>query len=486
MTQALLQFPAGKHPFDHVPIKRVIEIARGQKIKVFLVGGYIRDILINAQRPDSVRLDAKDFDYAVTGAKAFSFAKELASELNGHFVPLDQGNDTARVVLPDGTVLDFAGCVGGDIESDVHRRDFTINGLYWDPERPEVVNDLVGGLEDIRNSIVRASAEDVLPTDPLRILRAYRFAATLNFAIDPLTLTWLARHQRMLAYVAPERVNYELFITFASRQMGKLLVDMGESGLLETIFPELTATRNVTGNAFHHLGLFEHSLQTVLETERVLGKRPDWPATNLDEELSFAVTRLAATRIACLLHDIGKPTTWAITPDGKHTFIGHDRLGAEMVTVIAERQKWARPVERFVVKLVKWHLRPGQLFHQGAPTDKAIHRFYRQAGRDLPELMLLALGDLGATRGPAMQGGKNEALGDLLVELLNGYNVFIEESQRIPKLLNGDEIMQLLNLKPGPLVGELLLALAEAQEFKEVSNRAEAERFVRELYRQKG
>lgn len=483
MSKSDLQFPSGTNPQEVALNRQIVEFARSQGRRLFLVGGYIRDALIGKLREGNDFKPSRDFDYAIAGGDAFSFAKAVAPMVEGHFVPLDEANDTARVVLPDGTTLDFAGCVGGNIERDIRRRDFSINALFWDPERPKEINDLVGGTDDIKAGVVRAIDESAFLDDPLRILRAYRFAASLGFQIESQTAAWVARHNQKLAQVAPERINHELFIALAVSRIGPLLLDMGASGVLETIFPELAETRNVTGNTFHHLGLFEHSLETVIQAEETLAERSEWPATNLDEELSFGVTRLAALKLACLLHDIGKPKTWVITPEGKHTFIGHDRLGADMVVTIAERQKWSRPVERFIAKLVKWHLRPGQLFHQGEPTEKAVLRFYRNGGRELPELILLALGDLGATRGPAMQGGKNEALRSFLFELLEGFDVFRKESEQIPKLLDGNEIMQLLNLKPGPLVGELLTALSEAQEFKEVGNRADAERFITELYK---
>lgn len=484
MSKTELKFPAGTNPAEVLLNKRIVAFAQAKGRRLFLVGGYIRDALLSQMRCKPGQL-SKDLDYAIAQGEAFSLAKELAPIVQGHFVALDEANDTARIVLNDGTTLDFAGCLGGSIENDIKRRDFSMNALFWDPENPEVINDLVGGADDIARQSIRAVDENVLLDDPLRILRAYRFAVTLDFKIEAKTLSWLARHNRKLSEVAAERVNHELFTIFAGRKTSDLLLDMGASGVLETIFPELEATRKVTGNAFHHLALFEHSVETVIQAEGALVERPDWTATNLNEELSFGVTRLAAVKLACLLHDIGKPATWVITPEGKHTFIGHDRLGEEMVSAIGERQKWPRPVERFIAKMVKWHLRPGQLFHQGEPTQKAIYRFYRNIGRDLPELILLALGDLGATCGPMMQGGKSETLRASFFELLDGYDVFARESEKVPKLLDGTEIMRLLHLKPGPLVGELLAALAEAQEFKEVSNRSEAERFIAKLYQQK-
>ena len=260
---------------------------------------------------------------------------------------------------------------------------------------------------------------------------------------------------------------------------------MAGTGLLEVIFPELVATRKVTANAFHHLGLFEHSVETIPQLEGKIDQVGDWVLASAAKELSAGVTRLAATKVACILHDIGKPETWAITEEGRHTFYGHDKLGADMCEVIGERMKWSRPVEKIIVNLVRWHLRPGQLYHQGPPTEKAIRRFYRSVRDDLPELMLLAFADFGATRGPGLMGENRIVLENSMFELLHGYRTYKEESANRVKLLNGTQVMELLSLKQGRVVGELLAALEEAHEFKEVSNRAEAERFVKEFYQQK-
>jgi putative nucleotidyltransferase with HDIG domain len=483
MTIRQVQLPSGQRPLQNALQSRLFALSESHGLSMYLVGGYLRDLFI--AKKQSTKSTPKDFDYAIAGGRATLFARDVAKELAAHYVPLDDENDTARVVLTDGCVLDFAGCLGADIKVDMMRRDFSINALYWDPKEPDVVSDLANGVSDIEGGLVRALGENSFLEDPLRMLRAFRFAALLGFNLDSQTAKWIGTHCGKLKTVAYERINYELFTTFSTRRLGSLILDMGECGILEAIFPELSATRQVTSNAFHHLGLFDHSLDAVLKCEDALAQMPDWPATDLDFELAFSVSRLAGTKIACLLHDIGKPQTWIITDEGKHTFIGHDRLGAEMVSDLADRQKWARPVERFVAKLVKWHLRPGQLFRDGLPTERALKRFFRNCGADVPELILLSLGDLGATQGPSMQDGKNAHLKRHLNELLDGFVVYLKESQEREKLLDGNEIMSLLKIEPGPLVGEILTALIEAQEIKEVCNRPQAERFVKEMYEQK-
>ena len=206
---------------------------------------------------------------------------------------------------------------------------------------------------------------------------------------------------------------------------------------------------------------------------------------DLSLELSGGITRLQAMKTACLLHDIGKPGTWEINEQGRHSFYGHDRLGAEMCETLAERLRWSRPVSRFVVNLVRWHLRPGQLFHQGPPTEKAILRFFRALKDDIPSLMVLAFGDLGATRGPGLEGPARDSLENNLIELLDRFPVFISGQGSMERLLDGNDIMLLLDIKAGPELGEILEALTEAQSLKEVRNRQQAEQFVRDHYQAK-
>jgi poly(A) polymerase len=476
------RFPAGFHPAQQPVNQAVLEIARQSDVDAFLVGGYVRDALMGLYNQSNL---PNDFDYAIARGSAIDFAKSLAEKLCGHFVLLDEDLDTARVVLDSGAMIDCAGCVGGTIESDVQRRDFALNAVAWSPDKPDEVIDLVGGLADMQTRTIRAIDEKNFDDDPLRLLRAYRFAAVFGGTIEPNTKDMIARRVRDLVRVAPERISYELFAIMETSRAAAIVKEMGEAGLLEVVFPELTPTRKVTPNAFHHLGLWDHSLEALLQAEEKIPEMPEWARESYASELSGTLTRLAATKIACLLHDIGKPDTWAITPEGRHSFYGHDRLGADMAEMTAKRMRWSKPVERLVVKLIRWHLRPGQLFHQGPPTDRAVHRFYRTVGNDTPELLLLSFGDLRATRGAGLEEETRQSLQRSLHELLDGYLVFKNSERSRVRLLDGNQIMQLLDVKPGPVLGEVIQALEEAQALNEVSNRSEAVQFVRDWYAQK-
>lgn len=473
-------FEPAAHPLAHPAVKQILELAREQNLKLYLVGGYLRDQLMRRTKESGTPLD---FDFTVIGGSAVEFAQLAAQKLSGHFVLLDTANDTARVVLPDGDFIDLALCVGGELEVDIRRRDFTINSLAWDPENPEKLIDYLGSAKDIEQKRIRLISEQALIDDPLRLLRAFRFSAALSFTIDPESLSTIAKHVALISNVKAERITYELLMMLNNRSED-CLRQMASIGLLEEIFAELKETRRVSSNDYHHLALFEHSLETAIQCERAFQDMPAWAQRQMETKLSSSVSRFAAAKLAALLHDIGKPDTWVITEEGKHTFIGHDKLGAQMCEPIAKRLKWSKPFARFVDKLVRWHLRPGHLFQQGEPTQRAVYRFYRAIEEETPELILLALADFRSTCGPGLQEGRGKAE-EKLFELLGTYCVYLESQNKRIRLLDGKEVMSLLKIEPGPMIGEILDELDEAQGLGEVQGRLQAEEFVRELYEKK-
>ncbi|HMY54121.1 MAG TPA: HDIG domain-containing protein [Candidatus Obscuribacter sp.] len=482
-SKKAVQFLPGRHPLDNPAVQTVFQNAG--HLPLHLVGGCLRDnidVPANSSAPSRNIKPTTDFDFAV-GGDALAFAGEMARVLKGHFVVLDESFDIARVVLDDGSYLDFAG-YKGSLEVDIRRRDLTINALVMEPGSPDRVIDLVGGLHDLEKNLVRAVSEESLLEDPLRLLRVYRFAVARAATIEGATRSYLGKAENLarLSQVARERVNYELFTLLNYDGVGKYIHDMGESGLLEALFPELRDCRRVTSNSFHHLALFDHSLETIPQLEAKMPSLPDYIHLSANREVVHGVTRLAVAKLSALLHDIGKPDTWVIQPDGRHSFIAHDKVGAAMVRPLGEREKWPRNISRLVEKLVLWHLRPGQLFHTGEPTQKALNRFYRNAGEDFPELMLITFADFGATMGPGLSGEKRENLEKSFHRLLNEYPTYMEQVRALPRLLSGEDVMKLLEVGPGPLVGEILQAVNEAQEIKEVTNRAQAEALARSIY----
>ncbi len=480
MRTLMSLIPSKAKPLDNVNVSEIFQLARAKNCKIYLVGGYVRDAVLARDNSSNF----KDFDFMLMGASAVEFAQLIATELKAHFVMLDEANDTARVVTDDSACFDFAGCVGGNLESDMKRRDFTVNALAIDLENPGEIIDLVDGLNDLNKKVIRCLSEQSFIDDPLRLLRGYRFAALLDFNIDESTSSYIRSHASSIRNVAAERISAELFLLMETNNAGKQTQAMGQSGLLEAIFPELLETRRVTANAYHHLALFDHSVETLIQAERAFEEMPVWAKDAMNERLGTGMSRKAATKLAGLLHDIGKPGTWIITEQGKHTFIGHDKLGAEMCEPLAKRLKWSKPIERFIEKLVRWHLRPGHLFQQGPPTDKAKYRFYRTIGDDLPELIVLALADFRSTCGPGLQDGRREAE-ENLHELLRNFSVYNVSTNKEARLLDGTALMKILGIAPGPVVGEILEEILEAQTLGEVQNIEQAATLARRLYQEK-
>jgi tRNA nucleotidyltransferase/poly(A) polymerase len=349
MLGTKVSFLPGRSPLEAEVVRQTFAIAKAEGVKAYLVGGAVRDAIdlgIGRKPAQSLKGEAGaiDFDFAVLADStnnnqdnpAISLALAVADALSGHFVLLDQSNDIARVVLlpvPDPesgktsepqTYLDFAGCIDGgnegSLERDILRRDFTVNAMVFDPDFPDQVIDLTGGLSDLKANIIRAVSEDVLIDDPLRVLRAYRFAAYLGAQIEPITRGYLKQHVKLLGRVARERISYEFFTLMNCQKVARLVVEMGEIGLLEEIYPELKDCRRVTANSFHHLALFDHCVETIPQLENRFEALPDWVKQSANLPLVPGVTRLAATKIAALLHDIGKPDTWEITPEGAPYF----------------------------------------------------------------------------------------------------------------------------------------------------------------------
>lgn len=469
------------HPKNLKQVQTVFEFAQNNNAELYLVGGYLRDLFCGLIKD---KTEIKDLDFTVIKTPAMEFAKQFANHVQGHFVTLDDVSDTARVVLDDGSYIDFAHCLNDDLKADIMRRDFTINALAYNIDRPEEIIDLSGGLKDLSTRTIRAISKENLEEDPLRLLRAFRFAATIDGNIEVETLSWIKELNSCLMSAAVERINHELFSFFEKRHTYRHLQTMSECGILELIFPELETTKKVTTNAFHHLGLFDHSLELVKQSEIHIDQLPQWSKDDLKLEVAQSISRLSACKLACLLHDIGKPDTWQIQEDGKHTFIGHDRVGAEMVSSIAKRMKWSRPLSKYIYDLVLYHLRPGALFHQQEPTDKAVHRFYRKLSPIVNPLILLALCDLASTCGSGFDQERRDKQKTSLFELLSNFLVFISGEEKLQRLIDGNDVMEILSIKRGKLIGEILEIVSEAQSFGKIQSREEACQLVKTCYEQ--
>jgi len=465
-----------------------------QGIKSYLVGGFIRDALL--------KRETADIDIALA-ADALEIAPGIADALGGSFVRLDEANKVGRVVVKDKKApsggrwqLDFA-AFEGSIEQDLGRRDFTIDAMAIDlsglAQDDIHLIDPFNGRADLEDKIIRAVAGTVFSSDAVRLLRAVRLAAELDFTIDSQTEALVKRHALLIAGIAGERVREELLRLLAVPDSGRFLSYFDELGLLTAIFPEMAAAKGVQQPKEHFWDVFAHSLKTVAAVDfilhegsweyaggQVLAAVPwsDILARHFARPVSGGSTRRSLLKLAALLHDVAKPQTKALTEDGRTRFLGHPKDGAAIAADILERLRFSGKEVKLVEIVIKYHMRPGQMSQEGLPTRRAIYRYFRDCEEAGIDILFLSLADHLATRGPNLNltGWQEHAR---LVEYVLAQHAEQEKLVAPARLVSGHDLINVFNIKPGPGMGLLLEAVREAQAAGELATREEALAYVR-------
>jgi poly(A) polymerase len=461
-------------------LRALLNLAQARQVEVFLVGGTVRELVLGGRTPD--------LDLAVS-RHTLDLAQDLARNLAGTYVLLDDKERTARVVVGD-IILDLAEFRGPDLAADLQGRDFTINAMALDlaallAGRPLRLIDPLGGQTDLAAGQVRMVAAANLAADPLRLLRAYRFAATHGFTVTPETAAAIHSLAPALARVAGERLHYELFQLLGAPRTAPVLREMDRVGLLFQVFPEIADMKGVAQNGYHHLDVFEHSLETVAQLERVLAAPADFFAALAPEVARQAAdpAQAALLKVAALFHDVGKPQVQErrLSPE-RFTFYHHERVGVEIFQRAARRLRFSQAQTRAVSHFITWHMRPFlllPLFCRGELTVRALGRLVKAARGELAGCFALALADSLAGQGPQKPPDADRRL----AELAEAAWRFHQERQAAagrPRLLSGDDLCA-LGLKPGPEFRRLLEAVEEAQWEGQVATREEALALVRRL-----
>jgi tRNA nucleotidyltransferase/poly(A) polymerase len=448
------------------------------KAEAFLVGGAVRDALRGAA-------PRRDLDIAVTG-DGLDIAERLARRFadRATLVPLDAKRGCARVVFKDDqpTTIDICSLKGTGIDSDLAARDFTINAIAVKledlaRERAPLIDPLGGG-EDIRQGIIRACAPTSFSDDPLRLLRAFRFRATMGFEIALETRRMMASAAAGLKRVSPERIRDELAVVFAHPHSADVLEEMDRCRILDLIFPELSQLKGVEQNLHHHLDVFQHTLETVRRLEGLLRDKGPLRDEVLDKMVRWAAVRLVAGRpriwllkLAALLHDTGKPACKFTDEEGRVRFFGHEKASAQLAAAACTRLKLSSREARLVVTLVESHMRPMALTGP-VVSRRVLFRLSRDLGDDLPGLALLFLADLEASRGPARSAESVHAAHRGIMQAME-----FSDGKRLTggePLLRGDDVMKFCGIKPGPIVGALLAIAEEARATGEARTKEEA------------
>lgn len=450
----------------------ISETADSLGLECYVVGGYVRDIFL--ERPSD------DIDCVVVGS-GISVAKALKSRLGkrAHLsVFKNFGTAQVKVFLPgkEPVEVEFVGArkesyqrdsrkpivEDGTLEDDQNRRDFTINAMAicLNKDRFGELVDPFGGLDDLYDGIIRTPLDPdiTFSDDPLRMLRCIRFATRLNFLIEDETFDALKRNAERIKIISGERIQEELNKILMTRTPSRGFVDLQECGLLELILPELSLMDMVeTRNGRAHKNNFYHTLEVL---DNVVKTTP--------EDNHFGEYELW-TRWGALLHDIGKPRSKRWDNLLGWTFHSHNIIGAKMIPGIFRRMKLPMDMKmKFVQKLVELHMRPIAIADD-IVTDSAIRRLVNDAGDDIDALMRLCEADITSKN----QNRKQRFLDNYQLVRQKIDDLKVKDFKRLLQpVIDGNEIMEMFNLKPSREVGELKQYLKEAV----LDNRVENER----------
>lgn len=473
-------------------LSRVHAFTAARGTACYLVGGFLRDQLLGRSSA------YVNVDLAVPKS-ALALSRALAAALHGAFVPLDEAAGSARIVVTaDATrlELDISEFRGATLEADLGRRDFTVNAMAialgdWlkDPSHPlPHLIDPLHGRETLARRQLVPCFPDTFEEDPVRILRAFRFSSQLAFALDSSAMPLMTRAVSRLAGVSGERIRDELLAICETDRAHPAVCSLNELGVFDVLIPELSLGRGMDQGKLHHLDVLDHQIETVAQADRFLADFTEFSqalrqplACYCAQQLVERRSRKSLIKLSGLLHDVGKPANRQVHDDGEIWFIGHEHTGAELAAVIVERLRLANREAEMVCQMVRHHLRPGFLSREPQLTRRAVYRFYKDLGDHGPACLLTWWADRMATRGSKSRLDQIDQQRARLEALLNAYFFQAEEVVRPPRLLDGRQLMERFTLPPGPLVGELLAAIEEAQAEGRIRTSEEALSLAREL-----
>jgi poly(A) polymerase len=455
------------------PLQALVQVAHEP---AWLVGGAVRDRALGRA--------TDDYDVALQGDPR-ALARALARSTDGHAFALSEAFGVWRVVDREHRwQVDVLPVVGAGIEADLAGRDFTINAIA-EPLGGGPYVDPFGGLQDLRDRRLRMVSPLAFMEDPLRTLRLARLASELGFSAERDTVATARGASAALARVAPERIFIELKrILIADRALEGLDL-MDALGATEVVLPELSRMRGVQQSPYHHLDVYEHTRSVLAEAISLdrepapwLGEHAEAVARFLAEPLANELTRGQALRFGALLHDVAKPVTRRVTPEGRVTFVGHDSVGADMAAGVLARLRASERLREHVAALTRHHLRLGFLVHEMPLGRRAIYRYLRACEPVQVDVTLLSVADRLATRGR----GSDAAIArhvELARQLLGEALAWRSGPPRPP--LRGDELARAVGLRPGRKLGRILAELEEASFAGEINSREQAIAFAREL-----
>jgi len=444
----------------------------------YIIGGSVRDLLLGRT--------PTDYDIAVTGNPE-QYAKKLIDKSDGHLVRLGKpGRMIIRVISGD-IIFDITSLNGTSIEDNLNQRDFTINAIAYDLYSEGIIDSL-GGLQDLANKKVRMVSKEIFKKDPVRLIRAYRIGACLNFEIEAKTAKAIKSNTKLLKNIPGERIRVELFTMLGTSTSYLYLSQMAISGLLTAIFPDLDRLKGCFQSHYHHFDVFEHTMRAYGHLETILNNPGKiLPDTSTKIHQYIDKNKPALIKCAILLHDIGKPLMKTLDSSGNCHFYGHARKSADMAQKISQRLRFSNHERQFIDGIIRNHMKPLSLFtayEKKTLTQKGITRFYKKCGEYTPALLLTAIADTKAKQNIINQ--KNKAFKSFLKKMIFEYFYNYQPLSNEPPLITGRDLIHVFGLTPSPLFRKILDLVDDAKLTKTIKNRSEALELIRDVLKSEG
>jgi len=422
---------------------------------LYLVGGTVRDLLCG-QKPVDIDL--------TTEGQLDRMAKKIATTLDGKIIHL--GNHEVpvlRVVSPK-HIIDISPLSGGCIEEDLMRRDFTINAMAYDLNKSKLV-DCLEGQKDLKQKKIRMVSNHIFKSDPARLIRAFRMAASFGFSMTNETKTEISRQRGLISTVSAERIWPELVKLLKASHATHIVREMAELGLLISLIPEIEPSIGCRQNHHHQHDVFEHSLRGLKQVDRLLSNDDRCASTFTPLLTSGNLSDvLYLLKYSALLHDIGKPAVRTVDEDGMVHFPGHATKSAKIASAISARLQLSNQEKRISDAIIRHHIRPLFLFlasQKGTLGSRGIIRFFKHCGDLTPAVLAHAIADIRAKK-ESMEN-RDERFIVFCHHLAVLYDDALTKQNTTARLLNGHDLMSELGLQPSPT---LKLLLNRVDEFR--------------------
>jgi len=432
--------------------------------KLFIVGGTIRDILLN--RPP------RDYDI-VTIDDPMAAATLIAAHTGGRVVKLGKPGMYLYRVTSGRIECDVTAARQGSIISDLLARDFTVNAMAVSTAGGEII-DPANGRCDLEKKIIRMISSENLRADPIRFLRAWRLAAELAFSISTETFEAIRADGHMIIRSAGERIRDELIKYFASPVSADYIGSLAGTRMLSAIFPGMEYLKKCSQNAYHDFDVFDHTLKTYAGLEAILNQPGSGGLSNKRAtHFLSSPENLPLFKFAALLHDIGKPAARTMDESGCVHFYNHEKIGADMAGGICRNLRFSNHQTRYVDVIIRNHLRPLFLFtayREGRLNQRAVNRFFLKTKPYSIDLLLLAVADAQGKGSGSDSDGFTKFADTLVSDYIDGFLPMAAA----PSPIDGHDIMSAFGLPPSPLIGEIINYIKEQRLIFPIKSREDA------------